>query len=46
MPRATDELTPDEDPLDGNEQIPLEMHMPEEEEPAAEGDPESSESNS
>lgn len=46
MPRATDELTPDEDPLDGNEQIPLEMHMPEEEEPAPEGDPESSESNS
>jgi len=30
MPKLTDELTPDEDPLDGNEQIPLEMHLPEE----------------
>jgi segregation and condensation protein B len=31
IPRVTDELTPDEDPLDGDEQIPLEMHLPEEE---------------
>jgi segregation and condensation protein B len=31
VPRVTDELTPDEDPLDGDEQIPLEMHLPEEE---------------
>ena len=30
MPKLTDDLTADEDPLDGNEQIPLEMHMPEE----------------
>lgn len=30
MPRAGDELTPDEEPLDGTEeQIPLEMHLPE-----------------
>lgn len=34
IPRVTDELTPDEDPLDGDEQIPLEMHLPDEEEPA------------
>jgi segregation and condensation protein B len=31
MPRLTDDLTPDEDPLDGTEQqIPLDMHVPEE----------------
>ncbi|MBG1231617.1 SMC-Scp complex subunit ScpB [Aestuariivirga litoralis] len=30
MPKLTDELTADEDPLDGNEQMPLEMHLPEE----------------
>ena len=36
VPRVTDELTPDEDPLDGDEQMPLEMHLPEEE-PAPEG---------
>ena len=30
MPRLTDELTADEEPLDGTEQMPLEMHMPEE----------------
>ena len=30
VPRVTDELAPDEDPLDGDEQIPLEMHLPEE----------------
>jgi segregation and condensation protein B len=30
MPRGSDELTPDEDPLDGTElQMPLEMHLPE-----------------
>jgi segregation and condensation protein B len=31
VPKATDELAPDEDPLDGDEQIPLEMHLPDEE---------------
>jgi segregation and condensation protein B len=30
MPRVTDELTADEEPLDGTEQLPLEMHLPEE----------------
>jgi segregation and condensation protein B len=30
MPRVTDELTADEDPLDGTEIQPLEMHLPEE----------------
>jgi segregation and condensation protein B len=40
MPRVTDELTADEDPLDGTEQLPLEMHLPDEqaapvEEPSA-----------
>ena len=30
MPRLTDELTAEEDPLDGTEQLPLEMHLPEE----------------
>lgn len=30
MPRISDELTADEDPLDGTEQLPLEMHLPEE----------------
>ena len=31
MPRASDDLLPDEDPLDGTEteQLPLEMHLPE-----------------
>jgi segregation and condensation protein B len=33
VPKATDELTPDEDPLEDDEQIPLEMHLPEEETP-------------
>jgi segregation and condensation protein B len=28
MPRVTDELTADEEPLDGTEQLPLEMHLP------------------
>jgi segregation and condensation protein B len=27
-PRESDELAPDEDPLEGNEEIPLEMHLP------------------
>jgi segregation and condensation protein B len=30
VPRSSDELTADEDPLDGTEQMPLEMHLPEE----------------
>ena len=29
VPRMSDELTPDEDPLDGDEQAPLELHLPE-----------------
>jgi hypothetical protein len=29
LPRGSDELSADEDPLDGDEQIPLEMHLPE-----------------
>jgi len=39
MPRAGDDLLPDEEPLDGTEtdQLPLEMHLPEaSEEPGAE----------
>lgn len=28
-PRSSDELAADEDPLDGDEQMPLEMHLPE-----------------
>jgi hypothetical protein len=40
MPRSSDDLLPDEDPLDGTEtdQLPLEMHLPEQatEEPASE----------
>ncbi len=27
-PQTSDELAPDEDPLDGDEQMPLEMHLP------------------
>jgi len=48
VPRVSDELTPDEDPLDGDEQMPLEMHLPEEteEEPAPENAPDEGESNS
>jgi segregation and condensation protein B len=40
MPKSGDELTPDEDPLDGTEleQMPLEMHLPEQAD-AADGDP-------
>ena len=30
IPRVTDELTADEEPLDGTEQLPLEMHLPDE----------------
>jgi len=29
VPKMSDDLTPEEDPLDGSEQIPLEMHLPE-----------------
>jgi len=29
VPRGADELTAEEDPLDGDEQMPLEMHLPE-----------------
>ena len=29
LPKLGDELTPDEEPLDGTEQLPLEMHLPE-----------------
>jgi hypothetical protein len=29
VPRSGDELTADEDPLDGDEQTPLEMHLTE-----------------
>lgn len=29
LPGGGDELAPDEDPLDGDEQMPLEMHLPE-----------------
>ena len=46
IPKVTDELTPDEDPLDGDEQIPLEMHLPEEDEPAPEEGQGGSETNS
>jgi len=28
MPKLTDALTPEEEPLDGTEQMPLEMHLP------------------
>jgi len=33
VPRASDELTADEDPLDGTEQIPLDMHLPDQDAP-------------
>ncbi len=33
MPRLSDDLTADEDPLDGTEQMPLEMHLPEDSAP-------------
>ena len=32
IPRVTDELTEDEDPLDGTEQLPLEMHLADDQE--------------
>jgi segregation and condensation protein B len=35
IPRVTDELTAEEDPLDGTEQMPLEMHLPDENETSA-----------
>jgi segregation and condensation protein B len=38
VPRVTDELTPDEEPLDGTEQLPLEMHLPDEQ-AASQDDP-------
>jgi len=28
LPKISDELAPDEDPLDGDEQLPLEIHLP------------------
>jgi segregation and condensation protein B len=33
IPRVSDELTADEEPLDGTEQMPLEMHLPDEQAP-------------
>jgi len=40
VPKMSDELAPDEDPLDGTEESPLEMHLPEEDEVLAEeGEP-------
>ncbi|MFZ5671753.1 MAG: SMC-Scp complex subunit ScpB [Pseudomonadota bacterium] len=36
VPKMSDELTPDEDPLDGTEESPLEMHLPEEDEVVSE----------
>ncbi len=36
IPRVTDELTADEEPLDGTEQLPLEMHLPDELAPVSE----------
>jgi hypothetical protein len=29
LPRGSDDLSADEDPLDGDEHTPLEMHLPE-----------------
>ena len=34
-PRGSEELAPDEDPLSGDEQTPLEMHLPDEQDPPA-----------
>jgi segregation and condensation protein B len=34
LPHSSDELAPDEDPLDGDEQMPLEIHLPDEPDPA------------
>ena len=36
LPRASDDLAPDEDPLEADEQMPLEMHLPE---PGEDGEP-------
>jgi segregation and condensation protein B len=36
VPRVSDELTADEEPLDGTEQLPLEMHLPDDQAAAAE----------
>ena len=35
VPRVSDELTADEDPLDGTEQLPLEMHLPDDQAPSS-----------
>ncbi len=35
VPKAPEELTADEEPLDGTEQIPLDMHLPDPDAPAA-----------
>jgi segregation and condensation protein B len=35
VPKANDELTADEDPLDGTEQAPLDMHLPDPDAPVA-----------
>lgn len=35
IPRVSDELTADEEPLDGTEQLPLEMHLPDDQAPDA-----------
>jgi segregation and condensation protein B len=35
VPRVSDELTAEEEPLDGTEQLPLEMHLPDEAELAS-----------
>ena len=34
VPQMSDELSPDEEPLDGTEQMPLEMHLPDPDAPA------------
>jgi hypothetical protein len=33
VPKAPDDLTADEEPLDGTEQMPLEMHLPDPDQP-------------
>jgi segregation and condensation protein B len=40
MPRLNDELTEEEEPLDGTEQLPLEMHLPDDAEPVVNSEPE------
>lgn len=44
IPRVSDELTADEEPLDGTEQMPLEMHVPDDQAPVDELAAEGSES--